>query len=177
MQSYLAMQKQEDAAFEYGIRSYAKNGIAMSFSYELANALIDAFRPDPRLSFFTHAAGGAVRNVAETATAFPHRKPELMLGVVGAWTDPEDDEIAIEILREWYSAIEPYTAGYYDNIQSDGDDSGTRGYGPNYRRLQYLKARYDPTNLFQLNSNIQPRDRVPVAPDRSPGAAVTAPAE
>lgn len=172
VQDYQAMQKQEDAAFEYGIRSYAKNGMAMTFSYELADALIDAFRPDPRLGFFTHTAGGAIRNVAETATAFPHRKSELMLGVVGGWTDPEDDEIAIEILREWYGAIEPYTAGHYDNIQYDDDDSDARTYGPNHPRLQRLKARYDPDNLFRLNSNIQPADSV-----RSPGSGVSTSAE
>jgi FAD/FMN-containing dehydrogenase len=156
VQDYLVMQTQEDAEFGYGIRSYAKNGMAMTFSDELADSLIDAFQPDPRLAFFTHTAGGAVRNVAETATAYAHRNPELMLAVVGAWTDPEDDEFAIEILRDWYGAIEPFTGAYYSNIEYDGADAGTRGYGPNYRRLQQLKAQYDPSNLFRLNSNIQP---------------------
>ncbi len=156
VQDYLVMQKQEDAEFEYGIRSYAKNGMAMNFSYELADALIDAFRPDPRLAFFTHTAGGAIRAVAETATAYPHRNPELMLAVVGSWTDPEDDELAIDILREWYGAIEPFTGAYYTNIEYDGVDAATRGYGPNYCRLQHLKAQYDGGNLFRLNSNILP---------------------
>jgi len=177
VRDYMVVQHQEDAAFEYGVRSYAKNGMAMTFSYQLADALIEAFRTDPRLAFFTHTAGGAIRNVAETATAYPHRSPELMLAVVGAWTDPEDDELAIDTLREWYGAIEPFTRGYYDNIEYDDSEPGSRGYGPNYRRLQAIKARYDGQNLFRLNNNIQPAGRPPPAPSRAPAAGAARPTE
>jgi len=177
LQDYLLMQQQEDGAFGYGIRSYAKNGMALAFSYELADALIDAFRPDPRLAFFTHTAGGVIRDVAETATAFPHRRPELMLAVVGAWTDPDDDELAIEILREWYGAIQPFTGGYYDNIEYDGDDPESRNYGPNYRRLQRAKAQYDSGNLFRLNCNIQPAGRPQADRGRAPSAGRAMPAD
>jgi len=42
-----------------------------------------------------------------------------------------------------------------------GDDEGSEqvvaAYGPNYRRLQQLKAKYDPDNFFRLNQNIQPK--------------------
>ena len=156
VQDYLVMQQREDADLAYGIRSYAKNGMAPVFSYELADALIDTFRPDPRLAFFSHTAGGKIREVAETATAFPHRRQDLMLGVVGAWSDPDDDELAIEILREWYGAIEPFTRGHYDNIEYDGTSKDARGYGLNYPRLRCVKAQYDRENLFRLNNNIEP---------------------
>ena len=41
-----------------------------------------------------------------------------------------------------------------------GDDETTDAvalaYGPNYRRLQKVKAQYDPENFFHMNQNIRP---------------------
>jgi hypothetical protein len=31
-------------------------------------------------------------------------------------------------------------------------------YGPNYHRLVELTRRYDPTNMFRLNQNIDPKN-------------------
>ena len=57
--------------------------------------------------------------------------------------------------REWYSKLDPFTGGYYDNIDFDRDKE-TGNYGPASPRLSTIKARYDPGNQFRLNSNIQP---------------------
>ncbi len=156
MQDYMVMQTQEDATFAHGIRSYAKNGMVKAISPELVNQLLDSFRPDPRLAFFTHTAGGVVKDTGELDTAFPHRNAETMIIVAGGWMDPEDDESAIASAREWFSELEPHTGGYYDNIEFEGADSVSRNYGPNFKRLQSIKSQYDPGNLFRMNSNIPP---------------------
>lgn len=155
MNDYMMMQTQEDATFAHGIRSYAKNGMAKEITPELVDVMIESFVPDPRLAFFTHTAGGAVKRVDDLATAFPHRNAESMLIVAGAWTDPAHDEEAMTMAREWFAQIEPFTGGYYDNIEFEGEASD-ENYGPAYPRLAKIKSQYDPTNLFRLNANITP---------------------
>ena len=155
MNDYMMMQTQEDATFAHGVRSYAKNGMVKEFSHELVDALLESFVPDPRLAFFTHTSGGAVKRVDELATAFPHRKAETMIIVAGGWMDPEHDAEAMATAREWFAQLEPYTGGYYDNIEFEGS-SVAGNYGPAWPRLQEVKGRYDPANLFRLNSNITP---------------------
>jgi len=156
MQDYSVMQTQEDATFAHGIRSYAKNGLVKEVTTDLLKAIKDGFIPDGRYSFFTHTAGGAVNQVAEDATAFPHRNAETMVGFVAGWADPADDAEVIANLRQWFGAAEPFIGGYYDNIEFD-ESAGTAGsYGPAYARLANIKGRYDPGNLFRLNRNINP---------------------
>ena len=46
----------------------------------------------------------------------------------------------------------------YVNYLADDErgDAVAASYGPNYRRLQQLKAKYDPENFFHMNHNIRP---------------------
>lgn len=155
LNDYMMMQTQEDANFAHGIRSYAKNGMVKAFTPELIDAMIEAYVPDPRIALFTHTAGGAVKRVGELATAFPHRKAETMVIIGGGWTNPDHDAEAIAIARDWFGKLEPFTGGYYDNIEFEAE-SISGNYGPAYKRLAEIKVRHDPMNLFRLNSNILP---------------------
>jgi FAD/FMN-containing dehydrogenase len=49
-------------------------------------------------------------------------------------------------------------SGRYMNYFGDDEpsDAVAAAYGPNYRRLQAIKAKYDPGNVFRMNHNIQP---------------------
>jgi len=153
VQDYMVTQTMNDVAFGHGVRSYAKNGMVREWTQGLVDTMIDAF--NPRVFLAPHVAGGAVSRVGETDTAFPHRNAEIMLVFVSVWTDPAlDDEMFAET-RALYNAIEPYMGGYYDNIEFDRN-AATGNYGPTYARLSRLKGRYDPGNLFRLNSNIEP---------------------
>ncbi len=155
VQDYTVMQTQEDAAFSHGVRSYIKNGMVKEITQGLVDAMIDSYINDPRLALFTHTAGGAVKRAGELDTAFTHRNAETMLIVGGGWKDPADDESAIALSREWYYKLDPFTGGYYTNIEFD-DDETVGNYGPAYNRLAKIKGKYDPGNQFRLNSNVKP---------------------
>lgn len=153
---YFAMQTSEDALVPHGVRSYAKSGMVGELNGDFIDAMIGAYRADPRQMFFTHTAGGAVSRVGELDTAFPHRNAETMLVFTGFWTDPAHDDEVIAGVRDWHSQLAPFTGGYYDNIDFDDDNAAVGNYGPAYNRLAKIKGLYDSGNLFRLNSNIEP---------------------
>jgi FAD/FMN-containing dehydrogenase len=155
MQDYMVMQTNSDAAFAHGVRSYAKNAMVKEWSQELVDAMLDAHSGDPRIFITNHVAGGAAKRVGELDTAFTHRNAEIMLVIVSGWMDPAQDEEAIAATREVYAKLDPFTGGYYTNIDTDGDGAAGN-YGPAYSRLREIKTQYDPGNLFRLNSNIKP---------------------
>ena len=80
--------------------------------------------------------------------------------VVGAfWPDPADDEADIRWVRDYYTAIHPYSGtegGYVNFMSADDDARAPENYGGSYERLRAIKATYDPTNLFHLNQNVAP---------------------
>jgi FAD/FMN-containing dehydrogenase len=153
VQDYMIMQTINDGVFHHGIRSYAKNGMVREWSQGLVDVLIDSYNPN--LFLASHVAGGAVKRVGELDTAFPHRNAEIMLVFASIWSDPAQDEAMIAETRALYKAFEPYTGGYYDNIEFDRD-AAMGNYGPAHARLSTVKRQFDPDNLFRLNSNIDP---------------------
>ena len=102
---------------------------------------------------------GAVTRIGVTDTAFPHRAEGCNALVLAEWLDPMGTEACTAWAREAFAALRPYTgAGRYVNYLDADEraDAVAAAYGPNYERLQRLKAKYDPENLFRLNQNILP---------------------
>ena len=55
--------------------------------------------------------------------------------------------------------MQPFmSSNRYVNYLADDEhgDAVAASYGPNYRRLQQLKAKYDPESFFRMNHNIRP---------------------
>ena len=153
--SYLTMQTRMDGVARPGIRSYIKSGMIGAFTPALIDTMLEGFEPGRGIVINSFATGGRIAEVAETATAWPHRNARLMMGVLSFWPDASMDSARIGAVRSLWSKFEPQVGGYYANIQAD-DIEVVGNYGPAHRRLVSIKNEYDPVNLFRLNSNIRP---------------------
>jgi hypothetical protein len=80
------------------------------------------------------------------------------MNVHGRWADAANDNAVVGWARALFAAAAPFSTGsVYVNFLSSDDEARVRAaYGSNYDRLVALKNRYDPTNLFRVNQNIQP---------------------
>ena len=112
--------------------------------------------PFPVECFFIHLHG-AVTRVPVAATAFPLRRTGITFDVAAHWKPPNGQRAASEWVEALKTKLPVDQDGNYVNVmEREGESSVRRAYGANYARLQHLKARYDPHNLFSLNQNIRP---------------------
>lgn len=115
--------------------------------------------PTPECEVFIGHLGGAVNRVSAGATAYPHRDVEFIMNVHTRWRESSQDAECIQWARQLFDAATPFaTGGVYVNFMPEDEAQRVQGgaYGPNYDRLAKLKAKFDPTNLFRMNQNIQP---------------------
>ncbi len=160
---YRALQTMFDATFPAGRRNYWKSGFLRGLDDEAIDLLTDHFArtPSPHNVAFIEQCGGATGRVNPDETAFPHRTAPYNLIILAAWDDPAADAENIRWAREFWTALQPFTAGgVYVNYLSDrgleGEDRVRSAYGPHYDRLAAIKRAYDPTNVFRVNQNIRP---------------------
>jgi FAD/FMN-containing dehydrogenase len=159
--SYCAVNGMLDAAYPRGALNYWKSSFLSELSDDAINTMIAAFArcPTPMGQLLLERFHGAVTRVGVADTAFPHRSEGYNFIVVGEWMEPGDTDRCIAWTRETFEAMQPFAVGRYVNYLGDDEasDAVAGVYGPNYRRLQDLKKRYDPKNFFRMNQNIRPR--------------------
>ena len=96
-------------------------------------------------------------------TAFGDRSAPYLIGIEANWERPQDDAACIEWGREVFRALKPFSSDreYFNfpGLYEEADQSVRDTFGANLGRLQSVKRKYDPDNLFRLNHNIPPADR------------------
>jgi FAD/FMN-containing dehydrogenase len=158
---YTAIQSMFDAGAPRGSRNYWRSGYLDALSDDAIDAILSFTDeiPAPLGQFHIHQLGGAISRVPGGATAFGNRNAGFLTNLIGLWLDPSEDQANIERVRAASEAIGPHgTGARYVNFLADEGETGVRSAyeADTFTRLQNLKARYDPTNLFHLNQNINP---------------------
>jgi FAD/FMN-containing dehydrogenase len=162
--TYTQLQTAQDRGSKHGRGYYERSGFLTRIVPELIDSAVDCMEsaepPGARI-MFTGDCAGAFNRVARDATAFWNRDARSTLIVQAFWEDPRDaaaSEAHLRWARQTFERLSPHTKGFYVNTLAT-DDAKQRvraSYGDNYPRLVTLKRKYDPTNLFRRNANIDP---------------------
>jgi hypothetical protein len=105
---------------------------------------------------------GAVSRIPETATAYGNRDARFALVIQARWERKEESDVQIAWAKELRDKLAPYTTGgsYANFLAADETHRVSAAHGPeNYLRLQELKSKYDPENVFRANPNVAPIQR------------------
>ena len=149
-----------DAAYPKGALNYWKSSFLKQLTDDAMDAIIDSFSgcPTPMGQILIEHFHGAATRVGVSDTAFPHRAAGYNLVILGQWLRPEETAGCTGWARESYARLEPFMADarYVNYLGDDEPNAALAAYGPNYQRLQEIKTRYDPTNFFHMNQNIEP---------------------
>ncbi|MFC6887073.1 FAD-binding oxidoreductase [Actinomadura yumaensis] len=125
------------------------------------------------------AHGGQINTVPSPATALAHRDSILKLNYLNFWTDPAEDAKHLGWMREFYRDVYAGTGGVpVPNDETDGcfinyadvdvadpkwNTSQTPWsqlyYKDNYPKLQQVKARWDPRDVFKHTLSVRPPGR------------------
>jgi FAD/FMN-containing dehydrogenase len=155
-----AFQSMFDALVPAGIQSYWRADYVSELSDEAIALHVRHGSNLPTLLSQMHLfpLDGAVHKVGRNDTAFSYRDVTWAEVIVGFDPDPAN----VARMRDWvdayWNALHPFSEGgaYVNFMMDEGVDRIRASYRDNYDRLVQVKDRYDPTNFFRINQNIQP---------------------
>ena len=161
---FTALQQIFDPFFPAGqLRYYWKSLYLAGLGSEVVDEIVawTESRPSALSMAGVWALGGALGRVDGSATATGERSAPYLLEILANWAAPEETEPNVTWARGFFAAMERFGTGKANlNFPGLGEDPQfvRAALGQNYGRLAALKQKYDPTNLFRLNQNIDPRD-------------------
>lgn len=138
-----------------------RSGFADRFGLDEARALVAAAQSctAPMSMSQIRVLGGASSAIGNEATAFAHRDSRFMVTFLAMYGGgPEEIAAQERWVSDSLAAIVPAGSGTYVNfLGADEAAAGVTAYPSATRgRLARVKHRYDPENLFRLNTNIAP---------------------
>jgi FAD/FMN-containing dehydrogenase len=132
---------------------------------DLPDAAIEAIAsrseamPDGLSQLFMVSWGGAVARVGQDASPLSARDARFIVHPFGMWEDPAGDAANIEWARGFRDDLAAFSTGavYLNFVGDEGEARVRAGYGPeSYERLAWIKAVWDPDNVFRASGNVPP---------------------
>ncbi len=157
---YVAIQSMLDAGAPHGRHYYWKAHRLPVLSDDVVTIFTERMTAatSPFAQITGWAVGGAVSRIPADSAAVGDRNPGFEMSLATAWmpNDPDPDRHKAWA-RDGWEALVPHAEGVYANFISDEGAAGVAyAYGGRLARLQALKARHDPDNVFRMNHNIMP---------------------
>jgi FAD/FMN-containing dehydrogenase len=158
---YVELQRLIDAGYPAGMRNYWTGDFLAGLPDEAIEVLcrFHLSTPSPLSGVATFPGGGVTTRVPDGTMAIGQRGAPFNIHITSLWQDPADDDANIAWTRELSAALKPFTTGrvYVNFIGDEGEERVIASFGrEGYARLQALKDRYDPDNLFRSNQNVRP---------------------
>ena len=150
LKPYVTHQTMFDAAQVPGRLNYWKTAHLCELSDAAIEVIVDGARrmTSPLSVLAVYQLGGAAK-LGDAA---------FCVNAAATWTERAESDRNVGWAREFETAIEPSSAvGTYVNFLGEEGQERTRSaYRESYDRLVALKKRFDPSNFFRLNQNIDP---------------------
>ncbi|MBM4943614.1 FAD-binding oxidoreductase [Vibrio parahaemolyticus] len=160
VQPFAAWQQAFDPLLTPGARNYWKSHNFNSLSEGVIDVAIEyaGKLPSPQCEIFIASLGCAASRPEPESMAYSSRDANYVLNVHGRWDSAEDDQACIAWARDFFAKTKPYASGgaYINFLTQDEAARTESAYGPTYARLQEVKKKFDPNNLFRMNQNIKP---------------------
>ena len=157
-----ALQSMFDALYPPGHYWYWKADFVNELSDEAITKHVVHGSEHPTMLSTMHLypVNGAAHRVGKNDTAWTYREAVWSMVIVGVDPEPGNREKITTWAKKYFEALHPYSAGgAYVNFMMDdeGNERIRATYRENYDRLAAIKAKYDPSNFFNVNQNIRPK--------------------
>jgi hypothetical protein len=155
-----ALQSMFDALYAPGDQWYWKADFVDELSDEAIQRHVKHGSQLPTMQSTMHLypINGAVHRVGKNDTAWSYRESTWAEVIVGVDPDPAQKDRLTAWARAYWEDLHPLSAGgaYVNFMMDEGEERVKASYRDNYDRLVSVKTRYDPSNFFRVNQNIQP---------------------
>jgi FAD/FMN-containing dehydrogenase len=154
-------QMMSDAALPKGLQWYWKGDFVDKLSDAAIEVHVEYSQRIPSALSLMHLypIDGAVHDTTASDTAWVHRDSQWSMVIAGIDPDPARAAAITAWTKDYWTALHPLNpgGGYVNFMMADeGAERVAASYGANYARLQRVKRRYDPLNVFHVNQNITP---------------------